>query len=285
MLGSNARRAFGLALALVVISAAGPAVALARTETASSGMVTATLSFTVSSQNTYPTKTLTISRSGQAVYNEAVASSYCGALGNTSEQQYCAPGYGPPGHSSVHVVELEPGGEPSVVLDLYTGGAHCCSVEQVFSFDPAAGTYVLSQRNFGDPGERLVDLGHDGRVEFLTADDSFAYAFTDFAHSGLPIKILTFAGGRFTDATRHYPKLIARDAAMYLKAFKHNLSNGEGLVAAWAADEENLGHRKLVTSTLAKYLKAGDLRGGTYAPGQKFIRALNKLLKKDAYVH
>ncbi|HWC85206.1 MAG TPA: hypothetical protein VG388_01630 [Solirubrobacteraceae bacterium] len=284
MLASHARRALLVAFAFVAVCTGAPAAALARTETARAGSVTATFTFAATAQNTYPTKTLTITRSGKVAYDQAVTSSYCGELSNPTQQQYCVPGFAA-GRSSVHAVDLEPRSEPSVVLDLYTGGAHCCSVEQVFSFDAAEGTYVMSQRNFGDPGERLVDLGHDGRFEFLTADDSFAYAFTDFAHSGLPLQILSFAGGHFRDVTRHYPKLVARDAAKYLKAFEHDLGNGEGLIAAWAADEDNLGQGKLVASTLARDLKAGELRGGTYATGQRFITALNRLLKRDGYVH
>ncbi|HWF26476.1 MAG TPA: hypothetical protein VG275_13555 [Solirubrobacteraceae bacterium] len=279
MLGNHARRALTVTFAVAAVLAAAPAAVLARTETATSGSVAATFSFTAGAQNTYATKTLMISRSGQVVYDQPVASSYCGP---PAQQQYCAPGFG---HSSVHVANLEPGPEPDVVLDLYTGGAHCCSIEQVFSFDPGTGTYVLSQHDFGDPGARLAQLGPGGRDEFFTADDSFAYAFTDYADSGLPIKILACAGGRFTDVTRQHPKLIARDAARYLTAFKHDLSNGDGLIAAWAADEDNLGHTSLVASTLSGYRNAGELRGGNYPSAQKFIAALGKLLKKDGYVH
>lgn len=287
MLGSQARRALMLSralvlsCALVVVLAAAPAAALATTQTASSGLVSATFSFTVGPNNTYPTKTMTISRSGRVAYDQAVTSTYCGAK---AEQMNCAPGYSASGGRAVHVLDLEHDGQPDVVLDLFTGGAHCCSVEQVLSFDPGIGTYVVSEHDFGDPGARIEDLGHNGRYEFLTADDTFAYAFTDFAASGFPIKILAFAQRRFTNVTRQYPKLIAKDAATYLEAFKHHLDNGDGLIAAWAADEDNLGHPRLVASALAKYLKAGDLRGANYPSGKKFITALNKLLHKDGYV-
>jgi hypothetical protein len=286
VLRSHIHRALMVACALAVSIAAAPAAAAAATpttQTASSSGVTATFSFTVTSQNTYPTKTLTISRAGQVVYDQPVTSSYCGQ--GAVAQTYCAPGAPEPGYSSVHVLDLEHDGQPDVVLDLYTGGAHCCSVEQIFALDPGTGTYMVSQHDFGDPGERIVDLGHNGRYEFLTADDTFAYAFTAFAASGLPIKILTFAGGRFTDVTRQYPKLIAKDAAQYLKDFKRNLSDGVGLIAAWAADEDNLGHTGLVSSTLNKELKAGNLRAVDAPAGKRFIKALNKLLKKDGYVH
>jgi hypothetical protein len=272
--------------AALAIAAAAPAAAAASatTQTASSGDVTATFTFTHSSALVYPTKMLTISRAGQVVYNQPVTSSFCGPI-TASAQKYCAPGAPEQSASSVHVVDLEHNGEPDIVLDLYTGGAHCCSVEQIFSYVPATGTYAVAQRDFGDPGARIVDLGHDRHFEFLTADDTFAYAFTDFADSGLPIQILTFANGTFTNVTRQYPKLIAHDAATYWRGFQHDLANGVGLIAAWAADEYNLGHAALVKSTLSKELKAGHLRAAAVPGGRKFINALNKLLRKDGYIH
>lgn len=265
----------GAVVALGLLAAPAEAMAPTSTQTASAADVTATFSFSATGQGTYATKSLTITRAGQRVYDEPVTSSYCGP---PTAQQYCAPGFG----KAIHVVALEPGAEPNVVLDLYTGGAHCCFVEQVFSWDPGTMTYAVYQHDFGDPGERIVTLG--GRHEFLTADDTFAYAFTDYADSGLPLQILAFSQGAFLNVTRHYPKLIARDAARYLRAFKHDVANGEGLIAAWAADEYNLGHQRLANSTLARYQAAGDLRGGFQSP-RKFLAALHKLLRKDGYVH
>jgi hypothetical protein len=170
-------------------------------------------------------------------------------------------------------------------------GLHCCSIEQVVSFDPVTMTYAMSQRNFGDPGDEIVDLHHNGRYEFLTADDSFAYEFTDFAASGLPIQILTFADRRFVNVTRHYPKLIANDAGRWMKAFhslaRQNYTDSVGVVAAWAADEELLGHAQLVNSFLARQLKAGHLNSllSPVEPGgARFVAKLRKFLGAHGYV-
>ena len=181
------------------------------------------------------------------VYDQPVVSKFCGKL--------CWPGPAVGRRPSVQVVDLEHTGEPDVVLDLYSGGAHCCTVVTVFSFDARHDDATSeTERTFGDPDARIVDLAHDGRFEFLTADDSFAYRFTDYAASGLPIEILTFAGGHFTDVTRSYPKLIAKDAAFWLKAFKRmagdHYSDSVGVIAAWAADQYLLGHVKLVNRFL-----------------------------------
>ncbi|HET6869177.1 MAG TPA: hypothetical protein VFH80_24920 [Solirubrobacteraceae bacterium] len=271
------------ALAIVSVTAicliAAP-VALATTETASSGNVAATFTF----QGKVPRfhgLHLTISRSGAVVYDQPVVAKFCGKL--------CWPGQGAIRSTSVHVVDLEGTGDPDVVLDLYSGGAHCCTVEQVFSFDQATTTYVKTEQVFGDPYAKIVDLGHNGHFEFLTADDSFAYEFTDFAASGLPIEILTFANGHFTDVTRSYPKLIAKDAALWLRAFKaqakQHYPDSVGVIAAWAADEDLLGHTKLVARYLHKQAVAGHLNAAFAPGGTKFVAKLQKFLRRRGYLH
>jgi hypothetical protein len=189
----------------------------------------------------------------------------------------------------VHVVDLEHTGEPDVVLDLYTGGAHCCTVEQIFSFDPISATYIERiERDFGDPLVRIVDLAHNGRFQLLTADDSFAYAFTDFAASGLPIQIFKFSGGRFIDVTRHYRRQVARDAARWLKAFKSmarfDYGDSVGVIAAWAADEDRLGHVKLVRRYLAQQAAAGHLNAPFTPGGKKFVAKLQRFLRAHGYL-
>jgi hypothetical protein len=268
-----------LALALALALAAAPA-ALATTQTAHAGNVTATFTF----QGKVPqfhNLHLTISRGGAIVYDEPVVAKFCGKL--------CWPGPGVSRRSSVQVVDVEATGDPDVVLDLYSGGVHCCTVVQVFSFDPGTTTYVKTERVFGDPDAKVVDLGHNGRFEFLTADDSFAYAFTDYAASGLPIEILTFAGGHFTDVTRSYPKLIAKDAALWLRAFKaqakQHYPDTVGVIAAWAADEDLLGHTKLVSRYLHQQAVAGHLNAAFAAGGTKFVAKLQKFLRRRGYLH
>jgi hypothetical protein len=276
------KRALRIAVVVTALSLAFAPAALAITQTAESGSVTATFTFSGS----YPNFTglhLTIAQGSTVFYDEPVASKLCGS--------YCAPGSPSDKTSSVHVLDLEPDGQPDVVLDLYSGGAHCCSIEQIFSFDPGTMTYAMTQHDFGDPGEEIVDLGHNGRYQFLTADDAFAYEFTDFAASGLPIQIFTFSHRHFFNVTRHYPKLIARDAARWLKAFNsmatQHYPDSVGVVAAWAADEELLGHVKLVNSFLAMQLKAGHLNSALSLGepgGARFVAKLRKFLRTHGYL-
>jgi hypothetical protein len=273
------RKGLGAACAIGAMLATAPAALAATqtTQTASFGAVSATFTF----RGQFPKfshQALKIERSGVVAYNQAVTDPACGKL--------CGPASTSAKHSSVQVLDIEGNGEPDVVLGLYTGGANCCFVDQVFSFDSATMTYTNTSRDFGDFGVALKDLNHDGRDEFVSADPSFKYTFTDGAASGEPIQIFDFAARKFTDVTRSYPALIAKDAARWLKAFKHNLRDGVGVLAAWAADEDLLGHSSQVNSYLQQQLKAGNLRsaGGSNLGGRHFVTHLKRFLKKHGYV-
>ncbi len=249
------------------------------TQTASGGGVTATFSFQGKLPN-FTNLRLRIAQSGTVLYDAPVVVSLPGSCFDT-----CWPGSPQRNHPSVSVVYLEPSGTPQVLLDLYSGGAHCCWIAQVYSYDATTNTYEKSEHNFGDPGYAVKDFLHNGQLAFLSADDSFAYAFTDFAASGMPIQIWSFAGGNFIDVTRLFPALIAKDAAAWWTAYQKAIKYGDdtGLIAAWAADEELLGHKALVDQTLAKEQAAGHLRSPLTGGGAKFVAQLKQFLKAHRY--
>jgi hypothetical protein len=253
----------------LLLPAAAPAAAAAKTETASSGNVSASFSYHGSGLRATRER-LSIARNGVTLYDQRVTA-------NTSDGGCppCAPGYPSP---SVHVLDLNASGEPQVVLDLYSEGAHCCTIEQVFSFDPTTNTYVKTEQSFGDPGAEIKDLGHNHHYEFVSRDFLFGYEFTSYAGSGMPIQIWRFGGAGFVDVTRHYPKLIRKDAALWWREYQHNLADGVGLFAPWAADEDLLGHSKLVARTLASELRKGHLQGG-----KSYARHLMRFLRQHGY--
>lgn len=193
--------------------------------------------------------TLAITRAGIVELHASVSSSMCGHL--------CWP---TPIGPVLQVVNFG-GPSPDVVLRLYSGGAHCCFVDQVFA--ASAGHYVKSQLVLGDPTASIERLVPSRPLVFVTADDSFAYAFTDFAASGLPVKVLAFRGHHFVDVTNNYRSVVARDARRWWRAFvataKSHYADSVGLAAAWAADEDRLGRFALVAHVLANEARAGHL--------------------------
>lgn len=277
---TGARRLLVLTVVAVVAHLVVALPASAATESAKSGNLVATFTYA----GTFPRARhpyLTITRSGRVLYRHPVASAWCGTQ--------CWPNLIGTERSAVHVVRLQPNGSPEVVLDLYSGGAHCCSIEQVYSSNSKAGPLHMSEHDFGDPEARLVPLGAKESFDFLSADDSFAYAFTDYAASGMPIEVLSFSHQKFHNVTRSFPRLISRDAAQWLRAFHDaapRYDDTVGLVAAWAADEEMLGHTTLVHTFLDAQDTAGHLNSALSPiepSGQRFVQELTKFLRRHGY--
>jgi hypothetical protein len=274
------KRTLGVILTVLAAGLFLAAVAWAQSssQTASAGGVSATFTYS-GSGITVTNPRLRIVRAGQTAYEEPVHAALCGSI--------CGPGaLGAHAHS-VRVIRLEPSGAPDVILELFSGGANCCFIDQVFTYSPFTHGYLKTERNFGSFGVTVKRIGKAKHWRFVSADENFKYEFTDGAASGEPIQIWSFSGRRFHDVTRHYPNLIATDAKRWLHFFKQNLSNGVGLIAAWAADEELLGQDKLVQSTLATEARQGDLRDGNGggATGQRFITKLNRFLHQLGYRH
>ena len=249
--------------------------------TAKSGEVRATFTY----EGAFPQSRnarLTITQSGKVVHRVAVVSKWCG--------NQCWPDFVSPGHSILHVVRLRHHGPLDVVLDLYSGGAHCCTVEQVFSPKGSSGAYQMTEYDFGDPGVKLLPLGKGGSDVFLSADDSFAYAFTDYAASAMPIEILSFYGNSFHNVTRSFPRLLETDAKQWRVAFDGAASSRYqdtvGLAAAWAADEDMLGHVATVQKFLQLEARAGHLNSLVspfQSSGQRFVVQLQHFLTKHGY--
>lgn len=278
----NARHRFALTMLVTLSLFISTPLAGATTQSTTVGGITASYTYHGSLPLTKDPH-LRISLDGKVVYNRAVRSSAC--------YDHCSPNEIAGSRYVVHIVRLTKSGLPSVVLDLYSGGAHCCSVEQVYTLKPNSTIVQKAEHNFGDPGVRLVRLGPGGTFDLLSADDAFAYAFTDYAASGLPLEILSFSNDRFHDVTREFPKLIAKDARLWMKAFKSEASShyqdSVGLVAAWAADEDMLGHSRSVARFLADQAKVGHLNSALSPinpSGERYVIALQAFLRKMHYL-
>jgi hypothetical protein len=279
-----------LALAAIALLAL-PATAAARSaqpksETASAPGITAQLDWVKHSTYDYGHTRLTIVRDGVTALDHAKVPAAC--IGGPCAQDDTAQPLGAvAGSPSLTIRDLDGDGEPEVIVDLYTGGAHCCAYSRVYRWDAATGTYTDALEMWGDPAYRLEDLDGDGTPEFVTADDRFAYAFTDYAASGLPIRILRYSGGTFTDVTRAYPALIAADARHYLAAYhRARRASGpkdlKGIAAAYVADQYLLGNPAAGRAFLASAKARGDL-GGLGGSATKFVDRLGRFLSAAGY--
>ena len=147
--------------------------------------------------------------------------------------------------SSLKVADLDLDGEPEVLLDTFSGGAHCCVTTRVLTFTGAG--YVPTDIDWRDLGYRLADLDGDGRLELDGNDPSFSAAFTAFAASAFPPLVLHVEHGRTVDVTRSFPAVVRKDAQRQLKLLRRLKPRDDvrGVLAAYVADEYLLGRGKL----------------------------------------
>jgi hypothetical protein len=245
-----------LTAVLAAAALAFPAAAAADTQQASLGAVTATISWTPADANGPPRDLRSsISRAGQTLVDEAV---------NAGGP---APWTG--GRQAVTVTDLDGDGEPEVIVDAYTGGAHCCTVSRIYRF--ASGVYAALDHDWANQVYRLSDLNGDGRPEFISADDAFSYAFGSYAESRWPLLILAYRSGHLRDVTRRFPGRVRRDMAGHRLLFLNKGSRPA--LAAYAADLHRLRRHREARRVVRK---AGV--------GKRFRRNLNKLLRRGGYL-
>jgi subtilisin-like proprotein convertase family protein len=206
----------------------------ATVETGRARATSAELSYVRQSANQHTLNArLRITRAGKLLYDRGFPT-------GCSECEAWPTGYY--GGSSLRVRDLDRDGEPEVLVDFYTGGAHCCFFTRIYRYVP--GRYVGLLHFWGNPSYRLAHLDRDRRPEFLSYDDRFAYAFSCFACSGFPVQIWDYRAGKMLDVTRRFPVQIRTDARglwrTYTQARRQHYDYS-GILPAWLADEYMLG--------------------------------------------
>ncbi|HEX9506123.1 MAG TPA: hypothetical protein VGA62_08980, partial [Acidimicrobiia bacterium] len=172
-----------------------------------------------------------------------------------------------------------------------------CDWTRVYRYDRARNTYLPVNHFWGNDSASptLKDLNGDGRPEFISQDDRFAYDFDGYAGSVRPIQIWSYDQGRFSDVTRRYAERIEQDAAtiwrLYLKERGKPHNNVRGILPAWAADEYMLGRAHTIDRTLENirqhgYLNCASADACFDSPHDPtaYIKALKALLRKTGYI-
>lgn len=279
-----ARRRGPLALVAALVLAVGPASASAAdagSATASSGAVSATMTWE-RAEFGHANPHLVVTRAGATVFDGSpILNSKSCREGGCS---YAASGERP---GPLQVVDLDAEGSPEVLVDAFTGGAHCCAVTEIIQFTPTG--YTGREAFWGDPGYELRDLDGDMRPEFITYDDAFAAAFTSYAASVFPRLVLDYdaaAKTGFRDVTRRFPALARsnmRRALKALRAARKGRYETLGAVSAYVADLYLLGRGREVRPYLKRARARGDLRDIDGRASRSFERKLLAFLHKRGY--
>jgi hypothetical protein len=204
------------------------------------------------------------------------------------------------------VVRFKAHQTPAVMIEGFTGGAHCCELPVFYAFDAATKRYVktidISGTKFDSTGGPMLHVKYDfnggfrprkvGKQVLLeTEDGQFAYEFGCYACTPMPLRLDTFSTKGLRDVTSRHANLVATEARGLLSAALTQPVNGDdgifGELAAWTADECVLGKGATAWTKLLEIQRTGVLKNSVFhrdaeAKGP-FITALRLFLLKNNY--
>jgi hypothetical protein len=123
---------------------------------------------------------LQVLRDGRVIFRRTLGNDGSYFLGQQSDE------YGP---SIPNGKDITGRGNPNMLVSLYTGGAHCCSLYYVFEVEPHLKLIATLDAGSGDRSRfQLLD----GKYYFAGADWTFSYWRSSFADSPAPRVIVGF---------------------------------------------------------------------------------------------
>jgi hypothetical protein len=144
---------------------------------------------------------------------------------------------------SVDLIDLDSDGTPEVVVQAYTGGAHCCMSVSTYTWQDEQFQPIYFDYLDGGGG-RFEDLDGDGLTEFITVDNAFFYTFSSYAGSYPPSLILTFQDGEYLDTTAQFTQRLGSTAWDMYESVDQRDDEGyeiNGLLAGYVAQKIRLG--------------------------------------------
>lgn len=95
-------------------------------------------------------------------------------------------------HSAGLMTDVTGDGNPDVVVETYSGGAHCCSTTRIISMGPSPRELAVIETQ--SEGLRFESGDEPGRMVLITADPTFEYWMTAYVSSARPGLVLRFDG-------------------------------------------------------------------------------------------
>lgn len=147
---------------------------------------------------------------------------------------------------------------PVALEGTFGGGPHCCWALRALGRG-TADRLSTTQHGFGDVPAVLHDVG--GATVVVSGDDRFSYAFSSYAESAWPVLALTYRSGAFVNVTSTSRGLVKADARHWWASYKAHPARPFGPLAAWAADQCELGSSARAWATLTRLGEHGAFKG------------------------
>ena len=151
-----------------------------------------------------------------------------------------------------------------LVVEQYTGGAHCCNIYRVYGLGAKLRT-LFDGDEYGveeiGGDMNVVDIDRDGRYEFTLAVMAFDYFLTSHAGSVFPVAVFAYDEG-----ARKYVPSNKKFSSYLLRGVARDVREVEALNRRMTREEIESGfhgeHFRAVMGVLTKYVYAGEEEKG-----------------------
>jgi hypothetical protein len=149
----------------------------------------------------------------------------------------------------ISLFQNQRGGAPVLMLQSFSGGAHCCNTVTLAGFSNGSLKTLELGSWDGDNLPLPKDINKDGVADIVVSDNSFLYAFASYASSYAPPQILNVRNGKVLDVSR---------GAGYRPLFAETMREaGEQCTSASDGDSRN-GACPAYVATAARLGKLGE---------------------------
>jgi hypothetical protein len=234
-----------------------------------------TVSFTVYAQEENVTFT-----TGKYVFNSVYdTAEYCSILtitnsGNQIYRSECSDRV-----TAISEIDFDGSGKKKIVIEYYTGGAHCCFHLGIGELKGNSFVF-LDSLYLGNAGYEISDMDKNGMLEIVTVNDMFAYAFTNFAQSRFPAVIYEFRNNRFHLANEDYEEVVLA----HIKELKTELNDYKNFECPKDANEDTFNTDAGAVKALLAPIVADYFSIGRTEDGYNFIKSFYKCVDRDNFI-
>ncbi len=165
--------------------------------------------------------------------------------------------------SDIRGFDLDNDGNTEILIDYYSGGAHCCITLEAYRISQS-GLELIDTIFFGNSGYQVEDLDNNGKKVIFGGNDMFAYAFTNYAETRFMPVIYSLESGKFVNVTSKHKAVVSEYIVQFYEQLVEMMSRGI-TCEEFGADTFNTeagSMKTLLAAIVASYHSVGEAEKG-----------------------
>jgi hypothetical protein len=181
----------------------------------------------------------------------------------------------------ISLEQFQPGGNKYYLLQLYSGGAHCCSSLLITEIKDNK-FVVLDSGFYGNSGYVVEDINKDGIKEIMSGYDMFAYAFTNYSETRFPLRVQKFENGKLVEITGNFKDDLIMEIGYFEEDLNEILKNG--FECPETDDEDTFNTDAGSVKTILAAIVADYYSLGQVERGYDLVKKVYKCKDIDKYI-